>query len=250
MNIWIALLAALAGYLMGSISSARLVTRAVKPETDLTRVEVPLGEDGDLFVSDSVSATMVRIKVGTRYGVYTALLDMLKVALPTLLFYLWQLDAPYYLIVAAAGLVGHDWPIYHHFQGGRGESAIYGGLLVIAPLGAVVTLLAGTLLGLLLGNILVLRWGGLLLMIPWMVFAVRSPAHIAYILFVNGVYWFSMMPELRQYFSMVGAGKSPSQEEIAAEFGMGSRLGRVLDCYSIPGLLARQRGQVPGRQGD
>ena len=68
-------------------------------------------------------------------------------ALPTLLFRLWQPDVPYYLVAAAAGLVGHDWPLYHRFKGGRGLSAIYGALLVIDWPGLFITSLLGLTTG-------------------------------------------------------------------------------------------------------
>jgi glycerol-3-phosphate acyltransferase PlsY len=64
---------------------------------------------------------------------------MLKVAIPTLIVRLWQPDEAYYLVLAGAGVVGHAWPVYHRFRGGRGESPILGGLLVIEALGLLLT---------------------------------------------------------------------------------------------------------------
>ena len=122
---------ALLGYLLGSISWARIIAGRVKPEADISRIEEPVPNSEAVFVTDSVSATAVRVHVGTRYGCLTAVLDMLKVALPTLLLRRWQPDKPYHLISALAGAIGHDWPLYYRFKGGRGESVIYGALLVI-----------------------------------------------------------------------------------------------------------------------
>ena len=64
-------------------------------------------------------------------------------------------------------LAGHDWPLYHRFKGGRGESAIIGGMAVIDPLALVVTNVLGTFIGWLAGDVLVLRWSFLILLIPW-----------------------------------------------------------------------------------
>ena len=158
MEIWIAILAGIIGYLCGSISFARLVTRRVAPNTDLKLIQQPIPNTDIVFESDSISASMVRMQVGTRYGCLTAILDILKVFIPTLVFKLWQPAAPYFLITAAFGLIGHDWPLYHHFKGGRGESAIIGGMLVIDPIGLVLTNLAGGVIGWLVGDVLVLRW--------------------------------------------------------------------------------------------
>ncbi len=242
MNLWIALLAALVGYLLGSLSSARVIARWVAPGTDLSHIEHPVPRSDVVFTSDSVSATAVRLRLGTRYGCLTAILDMLKVALPTLAFRLWQPEAPYYLIVAALGLVGHDWPVYHRWQGGRGESPIYGALLVIDPLGVVATNLLGIVFGFVTGNLLVLRWAGLVLMIPWLWLRTHDPAPVLYMLFANGVYWTAMAPELRQYAQIKQEGEPPTQEELAGFIGMGVRLGRALDRYGGPALWRRWIG--------
>lgn len=240
----IAVLAAAVGYLLGSISFARIVAGRVDPTADVTKIETVVGE-GVTFTSDSVSATAVRMKVGRRYGLLTAALDMSKVAIPVLVFRLAFPDESYFVIVAAAGLIGHDWPIYHHFLGGRGETAIYGALLVIDPIGVVVTLILGMVLGFVLGNILVLRWAGLVLLIPWFWITTGDPALVAYMVFADLVYLFAMRPELGQYFAMRSEHVDPSNEEIADEFGMGAKLGRAIDRYGLPGLLARSRSTGP-----
>ena len=243
MNIGIALLAAAAGYLFGSISWARIITGLVAPGTDISMIREPVPHTDEVFESDSVSATTVRIHVGTRYGCLTAILDMLKVALPTLAFKLWLPDTPYFLLVAAMGVVGHDWPLFFKFKGGRGESPILGGLIVIDLIGLVVTNVLGFALGVLAGNILVLRWAGLVLLIPWMWLRFHDWAYVAYMAFVNVIYWVAMTPDLKQYFQFKDAAIDPTQEELAEFLGMGARLGRLLDRYSLPALWSRFRGR-------
>ncbi len=241
MDIGTALLAAAAGYLFGSISWARIVTRLVAPNTDISLIREPVPHSDQVLESDSVSATAVRVHVGTRYGCLTAILDMLKVALPTLAFKLWLPETPYFLLVAAMGVVGHDLPLFFRFQGGRGESPILGGLLVIDPLGLVVTNLLGFVVGVLAGNLLVLRWTGLVLLIPWMWLRFHDWTYVAYMVFVNIVYWIAMAPDLKQYFQFRDAAIDPTQEELAGFLGMGVRLGRLLDRYSLPALWSRWR---------
>jgi glycerol-3-phosphate acyltransferase PlsY len=230
------------GYLLGSISFARLVTRTVRPGEAPATVVIPLAQGDDVVESDLISASTARLQLGTRYGCLVALLDMAKVSLPTLAFRLWQPDAPYFLLAAAAGMVGHDYPLYYRFKGGRGESPLYGGLLVIDPLGVLVTNLAAGALGLALGYLLVLRLGGMVLMIPWLWFRTHDPAHVAYIVFVNGVYWFAVRGELRQYSHLMRRSESLSQEELAEMLGVGRGLGRLLDRLNWRArLLARLR---------
>jgi glycerol-3-phosphate acyltransferase PlsY len=237
----IAFFAAAVGYLSGSISFARLIARLVAPQADISRIEQPMPDSDEVFVSDSVSATAVRMHLGPGYGCLTAILDMLKVTVPTLLFRLWFPESPYYLIVAAFGVVGHDWPLYHRFIGGRGESPILGGLIVIDWAGVLVTNLIGWPLGVLSGNLLVLRWAWLVLMIPWLWFRTQDLAYVAYMVTVNILYWLTMAPELKQYFQIRDKGEEPSQEELAHLLGMGSSLGRIIDRYSLSALLAGRK---------
>lgn len=239
MEWWLAVLTGVIGYLCGSISSARLIAARVAPQADLTRVEEAVPNSDQVFVISSVSATAVRVHAGNRYGCLTAILDMLKVAIPTLVLRLLYPEMPYYLIAAGFGLVGHDYPLYSGFKGGRGESASIGGLLVIAPLGLVVTNLAGVLLGWITGQLLVMRWAFFVLLIPWMWFTTQDIWHLAYILLVNLIYWTSMIPELRQYFELLKTDVNPSQEEIDTFMGMGGRLGRFMDHYSLPALIGK-----------
>jgi glycerol-3-phosphate acyltransferase PlsY len=239
MDILISLLAGLIGYLCGSLSSARLVARLFAPGSKLTLIRQPIPNTDIVFESDSVSASMVRMQVGTRYGCLTAILDILKVLLPTLVFRLWQPAAPYFLVAAAAGLVGHDWPLYHRFKGGRGESAIIGGMLVIDPLGLVATNLAGILVGWLAGDVLVLRWTFLILLIPWLWLRTGDPLHLIYAIVINLIYWGKMSPELIQFVKILKVGGLSTQEEVAGDMAMGVRLGRLLDRYGAPSLLRR-----------
>lgn len=235
------LAAAVVGYLAGSLSPARFVAARVDPTADVTRIETELGH-GVTFVSTSVSGTAARMKLGRRYGILVALLDMAKVAVPVLVFGLLYPDAPYRFVAAAAGIVGHDWPIFHRFLGGRGESSVYGALAVLDPVGAVVTILLGSVLGFVAGNILVLRWGGMVLMIPWAWLVRGDPAFTAYMAFAVATYLFAMRPELGQYMAMRDQAIDPSNEEIADEFAMGGRLGRAIDRWGGPALLRRLRG--------
>lgn len=242
MDPMVALAAALVGYVAGNISMARLMAARVDPSVDVTRIEVELG-NGETFISTSVSGTAARMRLGTRYGVLVALLDMAKVAVPTLAFALLFPDQPYRYIVAAAGLIGHDWPILHRFLGGRGESSIYGALAVLDPIGAVATIVVSAGLGFVTGSILVLRWGGMVLMIGWAWLVRGDPAFVAYMAFAVVTYLFAMRGELGQYFSMRGDSVEPSNEEIAVEFAMGARLGRAIDRYGLPALIGRLRSR-------
>ncbi len=118
----------------------------------LSNIVHTLEDSKKTFDSSAISATSVRHQLGTRYGCLTAILDILKGLLPTLAFRLWQPDAPYYLITAAMTTLGHNYPLYHGFKGGRGLSTIMGGLFVLDWAGVLLTNIAGTLLGMIAGT--------------------------------------------------------------------------------------------------
>jgi glycerol-3-phosphate acyltransferase PlsY len=184
---------------------------------------------------------MIRMRMGTQYGILTAVLDMVKVAIPTLALRVWQPAHPTFLVVAALGVVGHAWPAYHGFSGGRGESAIMGGLLVIDGVGLLATNILGWVLGIAAGDLLIVRWGWLLLLIPWFWVRTGDPLFVAYAASINVFYWVAMLPELRQYIKTLGQKSMPSNEEMSREWGMGGTVGQVVDRYSLPSLLKRLR---------
>jgi glycerol-3-phosphate acyltransferase PlsY len=236
----IAVAAALLGYLLGSLSFARIAVRLSGKPVDIGHWEVRL-PGGETFTSDIVSATSVRLALGPRYGCLVSMLDMAKVAVPTLAFRLWAPDEPYYYIVAAAGVVGHDYPVFHRFHGGHGESAILGGLLVVDPVALVGTTILGFGIGFLAGSILVVRWAGLLL-VPWLWISTGSPWAVAYIVLALALYFGASARDFRQYRGIVRRGTIPTNEQIATEIGMGRGLGRALDRYGLlPALLRAVR---------
>jgi glycerol-3-phosphate acyltransferase PlsY len=194
-------LAVLGGYLIGSLSTARLVVRLVAPgararEGTTLRLE---GSDRTMTLG-TVSATSVSLQVGPRYGFLTYVVDLLKIALPMLVVRALFPDRALHLVCGAAGMVGHVWPVWHRFRGGRGISVAYGGLLVIDPLGVLATSLAGMLLGLVvLRDVLAAYMGGVLLILPWVWWRTGDPAAIAWAVVVNLVFVAAMVPEIRQW---------------------------------------------------
>jgi glycerol-3-phosphate acyltransferase PlsY len=244
MNPWYAVTFAVAGYLVGSVSFARIMFRLVAPEQrfETIRREVP-GTD-DHFEADSVSATGVRIQLGTRYGCLTSLLDAAKAAIPLLALRAWQPDQPYYLIAATTATVGHIYPLYYGFRGGRGLSVVYGGLTALDPLGVIATTVAGMVGGILTEQILLLRWAGLVLMIAWTWFRSHDVAQLAYVIAANILFWTAMLPELRQAVQIQGSGTMPDSSEVADLMGMGSFWAKARR-YSIRNLLGRLRRGGP-----
>jgi glycerol-3-phosphate acyltransferase PlsY len=194
---WIALLAAVAGYLCGSISFARIIVRLVADQ-EITGMEFDIQGSKEMVRIDAVSGTAVSVKLGGKWGGITALLDILKAAIPTLVFGLLYPGTPYHLLTATMALVGHNWPLYHRFKGGRGISPLIGGFLVVDWLGTLVTNIVGMIFGLVvLRNVLASYMLGLWLMIPWLWFRTRDPFYVIYAVVVNLLFVVAMIPDIR-----------------------------------------------------
>ena len=163
------LLCSITGYLTGSISFARIIYYSVTKKSSIEPFSEPVPHSDETLESDLVSATLVTKRIGARYGCLTSIADMIKVALPTLLVKIFFTTEPFYLVIALFGVIGHNLPVYHNFQGGRGESPILGILLVINWFGLLLVNVVSTILGFITGSVLVIRWGGYVLMIFWLV---------------------------------------------------------------------------------
>jgi glycerol-3-phosphate acyltransferase PlsY len=212
--ILISLLAAVIGYLLGSISFARIVARVFAPDKEITGMRLPVANSDEVMEVSAVSGTTISMELGAKYGVLTALLDIAKVAIPALIFRLRYPETPYFLLLAAAGLVGHNWPLYHRFKGGRGLSPSYGGLLVCDWLGTLIMANVGMFLGMMvLKNIGVAYILGFVLMIPWLWFRTRNWAYVAYAIFVTVIFIIAMIPEIKKIRDLRRRGLSGDFEE-------------------------------------
>jgi len=239
MTPFIVLISILVGYLFGSISFARIVAGRVKPEADITKYIEPIPQSNLVYEDDAVSATLVNLQVGWQYGCLTSILDMIKAIVPMIGFRVLYPDQPYDLIASAAAMVGHNWPIYHTFKGGRGESVVYGSMLVIDPLGAVVSNVAAVIFGIIIGQVHLVRWGGMLLLIPWLWLRTNNPFTIGYIILVNVVFWIAMRKDVMQYYQIYKEDVFETQAEWSDFLDMSRGLGNFMDQYSLPALFKR-----------
>lgn len=121
---WIvSLLLILTAYLLGSIPSAYLAGKWIK------------GIDLRQYGSGTISGSMVWEHV-TRWAILpVGLFDLIKAALPAWASLQLGLGEPTAVAAGLAAIIGHNWPVYLGFTGGRGLSPFIGLLLVIFPWG-------------------------------------------------------------------------------------------------------------------
>jgi len=195
--VWIYLFAAIGGYLIGSISFARIVFAKLKPGEQPDLIRTPTTDGQAELVSHAVGATNVMIAFGSRWGMLVTALDMLKATLPILAMRLIFPDDYYHLVVAVAVLIGHLWPVWYRFSGGGGNSSIMGMLLAISPLGLLITHAVGMLVGRFAPMLAFVS--GIALPIPW--FAYRDGLYSPEVVFALGItilYLLAELPEILQ----------------------------------------------------
>ena len=213
----IVLVSVIVGYLIGAISFTRIVSHRVAPAVNVTQLETPGTLDAEEGPLEFASATVVGMKVGPKYGMFVGVLDILKVFVPAMILKLLYPGQPYFLIAALAGMIGHIWPVYYRFRGGRGMSAAYGGMLAVDPIGMLVCWLLGTILGFLLRNTFFLFLGGILLFVPWVWLVWRNWGYVLYAIGVNIILYIALIPEIRAHRKRGEAGMAvPFEEGIEA----------------------------------
>ncbi len=239
-----------AGYLIGSLSSARLVYLIATGNSKIEPFAEPVPHSDETFESDLVSATLVTKKLGAKYGCITSVADMVKVALPTLLAKFFFTSEPYFLLVALFGVIGHNLPVWYGFKGGRGESPIIGALLIINWFGLILANVAAAVLGFITGSVLVVRWGAYVILIAWLWYYFNDWRYGLFMILLNFFFWMSMRKDLARFNELKRKrGLEFTEEEVSEFILMGKTMGRFLDRYSLYALIKRAVGKRrPGSQ--
>ena len=194
------------GYLLGSISFARLVGNKVLPGDDLkaTPLELP---GGATIEYGGISATAVGARTGPKWGIVVGLGDMAKAFIPVLVARLLWPDESYHLVMAVAVIVGHNYPVFYKFHGGRGQSPIYGGLFAVDPIAIPITTLVGLGVGLVvLRDMFVAYTLGQFLLIPWFVWQ-GTGEEVIYAIVINLLFVVATIPESKKYFAARRSGE-------------------------------------------
>ena len=126
------LLAALVGYLIGSLSFAVIVSRAMGLS------------DPRSYGSGNPGATNVLRSGNKAAAVLTLVFDALKGYLPVLAVVLWGekygLGEGTAALVGLGAFLGHLWPVFFRFEGGKGVATAAGVILALNPILGAATL--------------------------------------------------------------------------------------------------------------
>ena len=161
----IAYLLPVLAYLLGSVSSAIVVTRL-------------LGlADPRQIGSGNPGATNVLRYGGKKAAILTLLGDILKGVLPVLLAHAFEVSSAVLALTVLAAFLGHLFPVFHGFKGGKGVATAFGVLVAMNG------------------------WVGLALIGTWLVMAVTTrysslSAITVALLAPLYVWWFTRMPAL------------------------------------------------------
>ncbi len=112
------LLSVVLGYLIGAIPFGIILTKMV------------LGIDIRTVGSGATGATNVTRALGIGYGFINAVLDVSKGIVPVFIARSFGLPLAWQAASALAAVIGHNWPIYAGFRGGKGIATSFGSLVV------------------------------------------------------------------------------------------------------------------------
>ena len=120
------ILTCIIGYLLGSVSGGIITSRLAN------------GPDLHTVGSKSTGASNVQRTMGWKFGIITFLIDGLKGIIACLIA--WLITGSHFASLLA-GLfcdIGHNWPVFFHFRGGKGVATTGGVMLYCFPVPALI----------------------------------------------------------------------------------------------------------------
>ena len=117
---------ALFGYLLGSVPTGLLLARLFS--------KVDPRKEG----SRNIGATNIFRTTGKALGILTLVGDALKGALPVWIAIFWQLPPVWIGIAGLSPFLGHIFPVFLGFKGGKGVATALGIYLVISPIAVLI----------------------------------------------------------------------------------------------------------------
>ncbi len=120
------LLIILVAYLIGSIPNGVIIAK------------IFCKIDPTMYGSGNIGATNVYRTAGKIPGIITLILDILKGFLPVYFAKKWGLDFQIVLFTGLAAFLGHLFPVFLKFKGGKGVATAIGIFLVLTPIAVLI----------------------------------------------------------------------------------------------------------------
>jgi glycerol-3-phosphate acyltransferase PlsY len=130
MNTILHIIAIILSYLLGAVPFGLLFAKVFS------------GVDVRTLGSRNIGATNVLRTSGKTAAILTLIADMLKGFLPPVLARLAFQDDYLCALSGAAAILGHNFPVYLGFKGGKGVATSFGVILAVSPLIGAISLLA------------------------------------------------------------------------------------------------------------
>ncbi|WP_205672098.1 glycerol-3-phosphate 1-O-acyltransferase PlsY [Ammoniphilus sp. YIM 78166] len=172
-------IAVIAGYLLGSISFSYLVAKKIA------------GIDIRQHGSGNAGATNTLRVLGKGPGILVLLLDALK-GMVAVWLALWLTDGHHLAtaLAGAAAIVGHNWPVFYGFKGGKGVATTIGVIAALSFYPFLWSVLA-TLLVIYLTRYVSLGSLVFLVLIPIFMFVYRDPQEFIWMAIILAILGFA-----------------------------------------------------------
>ena len=108
-------------YLIGSIQSGILIGKIIY-KTDVRQ-----------FGSKSSGATNIQRTIGLKPGIFVLVLDIFKGFLPILFIEIFTEENIFGVMSCIFLVLGHCYPVFHKFKGGKGVATGFGSVVVLLP---------------------------------------------------------------------------------------------------------------------
>lgn len=160
--------------------------------------------------SGNIGATNVLRNAGKLGGFITLLLDFLKGAVPVLIAKAWWGTEIWTFGVALAAILGHNYPVYLKFKGGKGVATSLGILVALWSYVGLITI------GIWIGSVLIWRYSSVGALIsftflPMVIFVgERSIQYLVFSLLVSAMIFYRHIENIRRLLAgkekMIGKG--------------------------------------------
>ena len=186
---------AAAGYVLGAVSFSKLLGERFAPGEDISVSHMEVPETGAMIEFRGITPTSVREHAGTPAMVAAIALEAAKALVPTLAARRLLPGTPAAPAAAAGSVLGHAVPVWTGGKGGYGASPMLGGLLVLDPLGFLVTNAAvSAAIAVTRDRRLIMIWP---LTVPIWAAVRRRWDVLGFGLVANAIMWTRLVPELR-----------------------------------------------------